>query len=77
MNKIRCKYHTPRFKKLQPLDVINPDEQMYLVAERAAVANCYAAGSNYTFAQDGKVLDPEARFGDVVQDGARLSLVIR
>lgn len=76
--KLKLKVTTPRFKKQQRLEVFESDPRLvYEIAERVALNNAYSAGSNYTFAREGKVLDPESRFVDVVQDEDKLALVIR
>lgn len=71
------RYTTPRSKKLQSLDTIQLRDPIFTVAERIATQNCYPAGSNYTFARDGKLLNPEAVYGDTIKEGDRLALVIR
>lgn len=69
---------TPRFKKQQRLEVWESDlRKVYEIAERVAVDNAYPPGSNYTFARDGVVLDPEAKIVDVVEAEDKLALVIR
>lgn len=76
--KLKLKVTTPRFRKQQRLEVFESDtRQVHEIAERVAVDNAYPAGSNYTFAREGKVLDPELTFVDAVEDDDRLALVIR
>lgn len=76
--KLKLKVTTPRFKKQQRLEVYESDPRLvHEVAERVAIHSAYPAGSNYTFAREGKFLDPALKFVDVVEDDDRLALVIR
>lgn len=68
----------PRFKKQRRYEVLlsRQREPLWKVAEWVAKDCAYPAGTNYSFALEGKSLNPEKAFEHQASDGDLLFLLI-